>query len=118
MNENVKKKKGGRPAKPLVKNIVIRLRLDKQEQLTLCERAKAAGQSLSGHIRQTALSGKVMARMSADEKEMIRKLVGMCTNLNQLTREARIKGMAATALTFVSYRQIFDEILKTARSDK
>ena len=117
MNENVKKK-GGRPAKLLVKNVVIRIRLDKQEQLTLCDRAKAAGQSLSQYIRQTALGGKVMARLTADEKEMIRKLIGMCTNLNQLTREARRTGMMATALAFETYRQNFDEILKTARRDK
>lgn len=118
MIEQEKKKKGGRPAKSLVKDIVIRIRLDKQEQFILCQRAKTARQPLSQYIRQVAISGKVIARLSADEKEIIRKLVGMCTNLNQLTKEARKTGMVKTALAFETYRQFFDEILKPARRDK
>ena len=118
MSEREKKNKGGRPAKLLVKDIVIRIRLDKQEQFILSQRAKMARQSLSQYVRQVAVSGKVIARLSADEKEIIRKLVGMCTNLNQLTKEARKSGMIKTALAFETYRQFFDEILKTARRDK
>lgn len=118
MGEQVKKNTGGRPVKTLKRDIIIRVRLDKQEEFILRQKAGAAGQTLSHYIRQEAITGKVLARLTADERDKIRKLVGMCTNLNQLAKEARKAGMIHTALTFETYRQFFDDILKPTRRDQ
>lgn len=118
MSEQVKKNTGGRPVKTLKRDIIIRIRLDKQEEFTLRQRAREAGKNLSQYIRQAAIAGKVMARLTREQQDQARKLVGISTNINQLARDFKRAGMAQTAFSFEECRQVIDTVLQSFRHDQ
>lgn len=116
--EQGSKKAGGRPVKAIKKDVVIRLRVDKQELLVLRHKAKQAGQNLSDYIRRAAIYGTVRARVTQEQMDMIRKLVGVSTNLNQLAREFNRAAMAKTAAAVQDFGNKVDELLKFLKGDK
>lgn len=116
--EQGSKKSGGRPAKTIKKDVVIRLRVDKQELFVLRHKAKQAGQNLSDYIRKAATSGTIRARVTQEQMEVIRKLVGVSTNLNQLAREFNRAAMTKTAAVIQDFGNKVDELLKFLKGDK
>ena len=118
MEKQVKKNTAGRPVKVLKRDIIIRIRLDKQEEFILRQKAGAAGKHLSQYIRQTAIAGKVLARLTPEQQDQARKLVGMATNVNQLARDFKRAGMLQTAFSFEECRQVIDTVLQFFRGDQ
>lgn len=70
----------------------ISVRLSDDELLHLRERANQAGSSTSNYLRKVALSGKVVVRQKTDNGAVVRQLLRIGNNLNQLTRMAHIHG--------------------------
>ena len=86
------KKKGGRPAKTVKREHRITTRFSHPEQFILQHNAGKTGLSVSDYIRQTALTGKIIARLSVEDRHIVRQLIGMANNLNQLTKVANREG--------------------------
>ena len=68
----------------------ISVRLSDDELLRVGERAKGAGVSTSDYLRKTALSGRVVVKQKTDNGALVRQLLGIGNNLNQLTHMAHI----------------------------
>ncbi|HVI49226.1 MAG TPA: hypothetical protein VM802_30445 [Chitinophaga sp.] len=116
--EEAGKRKGGRPVKSVKKETIIRVRIDRSELFIIKHKAQKAGMNISAYLRMSAINATVKARISPEEKDLVRKLVGMSNNLNQLTKEFKKGEMMKTAVHFETYRVRIDDILKLLRNDK
>jgi hypothetical protein len=94
----MKKKKGGRPTKALKRELRVTARFSKLEHYILQQKAGKAGINVSEFIRQAALTGRVSARQTTEERDSTRKLIGMANNFNQIAKVANREGMGSIRL--------------------
>lgn len=97
MNENKRTKRVGRPVKQLgiKKSYSINIRMDTSLYYHLKSQALQANITMSEYARGILLRGHVKQRISKDELALLKKLIGMANNLNQLARSAHVYGFAA-----------------------
>ena len=110
--ENIKKRKPGRPGKPIRKEVRASVRFSQHEYFIVQEKAAQAGRSTSAYIRQAAIEAKIIQRLSEEQVQLIRQLAGMSGNINQLTKLSHQEGFYNTMKYFEAYRQQIDELLK------
>ena len=112
--ERQTKHKGGRP-RTQVSRTVTSLRLTKAERFIIKNKAGKAGICITAYIRQMAIHGKVSARLSEEEGQFVRELVGISNNLNQLVKKANAGQFLSAILEFEKYRNSIDEFLEKLR---
>ena len=108
----VKRKKAGRPAKAVKKEIRASIRFTRPEYFTIKEKAAKAGLKASAYIRQVAIYAIIKPRLTDEERQFTRQLIGMANNLNQLAKSCHQEGALRAMLYFEGYRASMDEILK------
>lgn len=108
----MKRKKAGRPAKAVKKEIRTCVRFTRPEYFIIKEKASKAGVKVSVYIRQIGIHATINPRLSEDEREFVRQLIGMANNLNQLAKSCHQEGALRAMVYFESYRTRLDEILK------
>jgi len=106
------RKKAGRPAKTIKKEIRTAIRFSKLEYFVIRQKAAKAGIKASAYIREVAINGQVTRRLTDEERQIVRQLIGMSGNFNQLTKNSHREGMLKTMLHFEAYRNQFDTLLK------
>ena len=95
-NRERKKKKIGRPAKAKEKlSTSINLKLTEEAFKKVREKAEKFGMKATQYAREMVLKGGVKSRFTLEELDLIRKLIGMANNLNQLARKANSIGYKA-----------------------
>ena len=94
----MKKKKGGRPTKNLKRELRITARFSKLEHYILQQKAGKAGINVSEFLRQAAIAAKITGRLTEEERHIIRQLIGMANNLNQMAKVANREGMGSIRL--------------------
>ena len=116
--EIVKKtpKKAGRPEKNSKKEIRKTIRFSKAEYFIVKEKAAKVGKSVSEHIRQAAINATTKPRLTDEERQFVRQLVGMSNNLNQLTKACHQEGLLQAMVYFESYRNEVDEVLEKLKT--
>lgn len=113
-----KRNTGGRPPKAVKKDMVIRIRVDRQDLFILREKAKSAGAPLSKYIREAAIKSVIVARLTREQMAYIRQFAGVGNNLNQVVREFNKAGMTRTAAHFQETVAKIDDLLKFLKNDK
>lgn len=117
--EDVKKeKRRGRAPKAVKKEIRAAIRFSRGEYFIIREKAAGAGVTPSFFIRQTALYATIKPRLTEEERQFVRQLIGMANNLNQLVKSSHREGMFKTMLYFEEYRKGIDEVLQKLRHGK
>lgn len=106
-----KRKKAGRPAKIVKKEVRACVRYSKTEYFIIREKAAKAGLNASEYIRQLTINGQVKTRLTEEERQFARQLIGMANNLNQLAKACHQEGLLQAMVYFESYRNHLDEIL-------
>ncbi len=89
------KNKGGRPRVATIDKKKYKLppvRLGTKNYVMVKNQAKQAGLSLTEYQRQKLLQGYVVERISPEQMELYRQLVGIGNNQNQLARQANRYG--------------------------
>lgn len=89
------KKKGGRPRLSKTEKKKFKLppvRLGMLDYVTVKNRSKKAGLTMTEYQRQMLLNGQVVERVSAEQMEFYRQLAGMGNNINQLAHQANKYG--------------------------
>jgi Bacterial mobilisation protein (MobC) len=107
-----RRKKAGRPAKTIKREIRTCIRFTKPEHFIIKEKAAAAGLKTAGYIRQIAIHAVINPRLTEEERHFVRQLIGMANNLNQLAKSCHQEGVLRGMLYFENYRKHLDEILK------
>ena len=93
MTEN--NKKGGRPRLAKTEKKKFKLppvRLGMLDYVTVKNRSKKAGLTLTEYQRQMLLNGQVVERMNTEQMGLYRQLAGMGNNINQLAHQANKYG--------------------------
>jgi len=108
---------GGRPQKPVRKEIIRSIRFSKTEYYILKQNAMKAGTKITAYIRQMALQGKIISRLNEEERQFVRQLIGMANNLNQLTKKGHQEGFITAVLMFEKYKNLMDELLEKLKSN-
>lgn len=116
--ENVKKgqRKAGRPVKAIKKEIRACVRFTHHEYFIVREKAKQAGINTSEYIRQTTIRGRVNPRLTIEESQIVRQLIGMAVNLNQVAKISHKEGLLKAMLYFEEYRTQIDQLIMKLKS--
>lgn len=74
--------------------------------------ARAAGVPRTEVLRQLILNGSVRERLRSEHLEWLAQLKGLARNLNQLTRLANAKGLAAVRVRHAAIVTAIEKLLK------
>ena len=97
----------------------VTIRYTEEEGLVLEEEAKAAGITLAALVRQKTTvevakrkRRKAITVKSEEEKEILRKLIGMANNLNQLAKAANSGTLLHTRIeeTLIEIDKLIDKL--------
>ena len=113
---NKSKKKTGRPTKPVKKDIRASVRFTSPEYFIIQQKAETAGITVSQYIRQVAIYTVVTTRLTEEQWEAVRKLIGMANNFNQMAKACHKEGVLTGMALFQGYRSEVDNILTIFRS--
>lgn len=105
-----KQKRTGRPLQAVRKEVRACVRYSRAEYFVVRQKAGKAGLKTSEYIRQLTLNGQVKTRLSEEERGMVRQLVGMANNLNQLAKACHQQGLLSALIYFESYRDQLDDL--------
>jgi hypothetical protein len=108
------KRKGGRPAKAIKRDFSTGIRYTKQELLIVKAKANDAGLKITVYIRESSVTGHVIARLTQDEKMQLRALSGIANNLNQMAKKAHQEGLVKAAISFEKELAELERILGRA----
>ena len=117
MDKKRKNWKGGRPKKIIKRQLVIGVRLTKEEHFIIKEKASKAGLARSRYLRETGIHGEVKMRLGEDDRERMDKLIGMSNNLNQLTKLAHQEGLFKMSFMLEDQRDKIDGLLNRMKRD-
>ena len=116
--ESSKKKTPGRPAQLSKRETTTGIRLSKAERFIIFQKARRTGMNLTTYIRQMAIQGKVVARFTEEERQIVGQLVQMSVDIHQLAQVAKDQGILKAMLHFESIRNKIDGLLNRIRHDK
>lgn len=113
---NKKQKTKGRPAKAVKKEVRACVRLTQYEYFIIKEKAKLAGMNASVYLRQTAIRATIISRLTEEEVQFVRQLIGMSSNINQVAKICHRDGLFEAMQYFEHYRNLIDGILQKLKS--
>jgi predicted DNA binding CopG/RHH family protein len=124
MNENrvvmdrtkKEKKKPGRPVQNARKDIRAAVRFARADYTIIEQKAGKAGLKISEFIRQSSMNVSIKSRLTPEEMQLVRKLVGMSTNMNQVARTCHREGLFEAMVYFENYRNAMDSLLQKLKS--
>ena len=111
-SKNDTKHKGGRPVKAIKREAATGIRFTKSEYFLVKHKASKAGLRITQYIREMAVEGKVLPRLTPEERDQVRQLVGMANNLNQLAKTAHQEGILKAMFYFDKYVKELDGVLR------
>lgn len=112
------KKRAGRPAKVIKRQIRKTIRFSANEHFIIKEKAAKAGLKLTEFIRQTSIYANIKARLTVEERAIVKALIGMANNLNQIAKACHQHNVLQAMYYFQSTIKELDEILKKLKNDK
>jgi hypothetical protein len=119
------KKKGGRPRLSKTEKKKFKLppvRLGMLDYVTVKNRSKKAGLTMTEYQRQMLLNGQVVERVSAEQMELYRQLAGMGNNINQLAHQANKYGYYKDAEMYhenaMQVSNLINQILHDGKDNK
>lgn len=77
----------------------VTVKFSKIDYDRLCHRSRQANRSLEEFLRESAFNAQIVAKHSTEETTVMRNLVGMANNLNQLTKLSHQTGFYRTKNT-------------------
>ena len=107
-------KQGGRPKVGIgrIRKYVVSTRLSPERKLRFSALCREAGQPPAEVLRQLIDRGTVRARITREQLDFMAQLKGVARNLNQLTRLAKVKGLAAVRARHAAIVTAIEKLLK------
>lgn len=107
-----KTKPTGRPVKAVKREVRACIRFTRPEYLLIIEKAGKVGMKPSAYLRHLGIHTIIITRLTPEEREIARKLIGMANNLNQFIKCCHIEGIPVATFRFHNLTTSLDEILK------
>lgn len=108
---NEKQKQAGRPLKQIKREVRACVRFSNYEYFIIKEKSDQAGVKVSEFIRQTAITSKIIQRLTSEEVHYVRQLIGMSGNLNQVAKVCNRDGLYEAMQYFENYRNLIDTVI-------
>src|SRR5258708_12739506 len=86
---NPTKKNTGRPLLPVKRENTTGIRLTKPEHFIITQKARRTGINLTTYIRQMAIHGTVVARLTDEDPQFVSQLIQLSNAINHLVHLAR-----------------------------
>lgn len=102
----------GRPKQAVIQEKNIGFYVTWKQYAVITKKAEEAHVNISDYMRQMAINGYVKAKWTGEEREMVRRLVGLAGDIHLLVQKAREAGVEEIALEFLKGRDMMDEIIK------
>ncbi len=107
--------KAGRPPKTVKKDMRTAVRFSRTEYFIVQTKANEAGIKVSAYIREVAVNASVKPRLSEEERQFVRQLIGISNNINQLAKKAHQEGLFSALQYFETFRNDIDKLLTRIR---
>jgi hypothetical protein len=108
----------GRPKKAKKQEKNIGFFVTKMQYFVIQHKAAKAGVNISDYMRQMAVNGQVKAKWTDEERQMVKRLIGISVDVHQLVELARKDGAVHSMLFFSRYRGVMDEIIQKLCHDR
>jgi hypothetical protein len=102
----------GRPVKAIKREVRACIRFTRPEYLVINEKAGKVGMKPSAYLRHLGIHTIIITRLTPEEREIARNLIGMANNLNQFIKCCHVEGVPLAAFRFHNLTTILDEMLK------
>ncbi len=93
----------GRPKKAVIQEKNIGFYLTWKQYAIVQKKAEAAHVNISDYMRKVALNAYVKAKWTAEEREMVKSLIGLSAGIHQLAMIAKDQGVASAEQLFLKY---------------
>ena len=113
----MKEKKGGRPPKVIKRDKQAGVRFSQAEYAFVKQKSLKSGMRVMAYMREMCLKGRVIERLTPEDRQILRQLAGIGNNLNQLVKKCNQEGMGKNVFRFEVVRYQIDSLLKKLRHD-
>jgi Bacterial mobilisation protein (MobC) len=113
--ENIKRNKGGRPSLDLPRNKQIKGSFTENDYGKILILANELGLKPGEYVSQIAITGKIIDTYSPKQREVVRKLIGMSNNLNQIAKVANTTGIRLMVIQIDELIQEIGQIIEKGR---
>lgn len=112
MEQEKQGKRGkGRPKKEIVRTKVIGVRVSTEERFNIRQSARLAGISMGSLLRKAGLNVAIKERLSKEQWEKVRQLIGIGANLNQIAKACNKAGIPTAALSYEETRAYINNLI-------
>ncbi len=115
---NSSKKNTGRPPLPIKREKAIGIRLTEAERFIIVERARRTGMNFTTYIRQMAITGKIIDRLTEEDRQILRQLIQMSGSVSELVKMASDEGMLKAMFHYDGLRNRMDNLIDQFNHDK
>ena len=112
------KKNTGRPTKPIKREKPMGVRLTASERFIITQKAERTGMTITAYLRHMAIHGKVIARLSEEDRRIFRQLIQLAGEIHQLVVIAEKEGMLKATLQYEGLRTRIDNLIDQFNHDK
>ncbi|HVS96201.1 MAG TPA: hypothetical protein VHE54_06935 [Puia sp.] len=111
-------RRAGRPRKPNGRTKHISFPTTELEDAVIRRKVEKSGLILADYMRQVAVHGEVRVRWTEEERQTVKTLIGLSVDIHRLAETAKEQAAAQTAVLFLKYRGIMDEIIHQLCHDR
>lgn len=111
--------KGGRPIKGYSEKRTrqVNFKLSIEEHLLLKNKARQSGLVINDFVRKCISNCTVLQRLTVDQLEYLKQLMGMANNINQITRKANTHGFEPVIEEYLYLANRIDSLIKHIQHD-
>lgn len=88
------------------------------ERFIITEKAKRAGMTLTSYLRHMAIHGKLIERLSEQDRKDLRNLIQMTNEIHKLVVLAEKEGMLKATVEYESLRNRISSLIDQINHDK
>jgi hypothetical protein len=89
----------------------ISVSLNREEHERINAAAAQGGIGVAAYVRAMVFRGRLIARLTEEEKALFREMIGVSRDLNRLIRIAQEQGMTDAVSALARYRESVDKLL-------
>jgi Mobilization protein NikA len=110
--ENTKHRGRGAPQKQIAKEtfrLCVSLNREEHERITAA--AAQGGIGMAAYVRSMVFQGRLIARLTEEEKVLFREMIGVSRDLSRLIKMAEEQGLSGMQILLEPYFESVDKLL-------
>ena len=85
--------------------------MNREEYERITAAAAQGGIGMAAYVRAMVFKGRLIARLTEEEKALFREMIGISRDLSRLTKMAEEQGLSATQFFLARYCESVDKLL-------